>query len=104
MHISAKADYALRAMIELASSEAQPLKAEKIASAQDIPMKFLENILWELKRAELVFAQRGASGGYWLARPAAEISLADIFRAVEGPLVKVQGQRPETVAYRGAAQ
>src|SRR5205823_14306808 len=80
-----------------------PLKAEKIASAQDIPMKFLENILWELKRAELVFAQRGASGGYWLARPAAEISLADIFRAVEGPLVKVQGQRPATVAYRGAA-
>ena len=103
MHISAKADYAFRAMVELASAERLPLKGDQIAKAQDIPLKFLENILLQLKHAGYVHAQRGANGGYWLGRPAEEITLADIFRVVEGPLVKVHGMRPEDVAYSGTA-
>lgn len=103
MHVSAKADYALRAMVELASAEQLPLKGEQIAKAQDIPLKFLENILLQLKHTGIVHAQRGAHGGYWLGRPPEEITLADIFRAVEGPLVRVHGLRPEDVAYSGTA-
>ncbi len=105
MQVSAKADYALRAALELAVAEDQgPLKGLQISEAQDIPLKFLENILLELKHAGLVRTQRGASGGYWLARPAAEISLAEIIRVVEGPLANVRGEWPEDVEYAGAAR
>jgi Rrf2 family protein len=105
MRVSAKADYALRAAAELAAAEGRgPVKGEQLARAQEIPPKFLENILLELKHAGLVRSQRGVEGGYWLARPAAEITLAEVIRAVEGPLANVRGTRPESVEYRGAAE
>ena len=105
MRISAKADYALRAVAELATADdGGPVKGEQLATRQDIPPKFLENILGDLRHAGLVRSQRGADGGYWLQRPAAEITLAEIVRAVEGPLATVRGQRPEDVAYSGAAE
>ncbi|MDQ3066566.1 MAG: Rrf2 family transcriptional regulator [Actinomycetota bacterium] len=104
MRVSAKVDYALRALAELAASSSDaPVKAERLASAQAIPPKFLENILLELRRAEIVASQRGAEGGYRLAKPAAEVSLADVIRAVEGPIATVRGARPEDVEYTGAA-
>jgi Rrf2 family protein len=103
MRVSAKADYALRAALELAAAGDGPTKGEQIAQAQDIPLKFLENILLELRHHGLVQSQRGAEGGYWLARPAGEIKLADVIRAVEGPLANVRGSRPEAVAYEGPA-
>jgi Rrf2 family protein len=104
VRISAKADYAVRAAIELAGAERMsPLKGDRIAAAQDIPMKFLENILSELRRSGLVGSRRGAEGGYWLARPPAEITIADIIRAVEGPLANVQGVRPEELEFEGSA-
>jgi Rrf2 family protein len=97
-------DYAIRAAAELAAREgAGPVKGDQIASAQSIPLKFLENILLELRHAGLVQSQRGERGGYWLARPAEEITLAEVIRAVEGPLANVRGARPETVEYGGAA-
>ena len=105
MRISAKADYAVRASIELASEEVvTPVKGEKIADAQKIPLRFLENILGELRHAGLVQSQRGAEGGYWLSRPSDEITLAEIIRAVEGPLATTRGERPEDLEYRGASQ
>ena len=104
VRISAKADYALRAAAELASADGGPVKGERIATAQGIPPKFLENILGDLRQAGLVRSQRGAEGGYWLQRPADEIALADIVRAVEGPLATIRGQRPEDVDYVGAAE
>jgi Rrf2 family protein len=104
MRLSAKADYAIRAAVELAAAGEGPLKSERIAAAQDIPAKFLENILLDLKQGGLVQSRRGAEGGYWLARPADEISLADVIRAVEGPLANVRGARPEDLDYRGAAE
>ena len=103
MQISARADYAVRALAELASAGEGPIKSERLAQAQHIPAKFLENILSELRHAGLLLSQRGAEGGYWLARPAGEIPLADIIRAVDGPLANVRGQRPETIDYEGAA-
>lgn len=103
MRVSAKADYALRAMVELAAAPPGPLKSERIAAAQEIPQKFLENILLDLRHAGLVTSQRGAEGGYGLGRPAAEISLADVIRAVEGPIATVRGVRPEDVSYVGRA-
>ena len=104
MRITAKADYAVRAAVELAaSSDGEPIKGEHLAEAQEIPLQFLEHILLELKHARLVRARRGARGGYWLARPAEEITLADVIRAVEGPLASVRGQRPEEVHYDGPA-
>ncbi len=103
MRVSAKVDYALRAMVELAAAPPGPLKSERIASAQAIPQKFLENILLDLRHAGLVTSQRGAEGGYALARPANEISLADVIRAVEGPIATVRGVRPEDVSYVGRA-
>jgi Rrf2 family protein len=104
VRVSAKADYALRAAAELAAAERPgPVKGEAISRAQAIPFKFLENILLELRHAGLVQSQRGAEGGYWLARPAEEISLADVIRAVEGPIATVRGQRPEEVSYEGVA-
>ncbi len=103
MRVSAKVDYALRAALELAAAGDGPTKGERISQAQDIPLKFLENILLELRHGGLVQSQRGAEGGYWLARPPEEIKLADVIRAVEGPLANVRGSRPETVEYAGPA-
>jgi Rrf2 family protein len=105
VRVSAKADYALRAVAELAAAEGEGhVKGEVISRAQGIPLKFLENILLELRHAGLVQSQRGAEGGYWLARPAAEINLAEVIRAVEGPLANVRGTRPEALEYAGAAE
>jgi Rrf2 family protein len=105
MRISAKADYAVRAAIELATEEVvTPVKGERIADAQKIPLRFLENILGEMRHAGLVQSQRGAEGGYWLSRPAEEITLAEIIRAVEGPLATTRGERPEDLEYRGASE
>jgi Rrf2 family protein len=103
MHVSAKADYAVRAAIELAAAPGGPVKGDRIAEAQQIPLKFLENILSDLRHAGYVQSQRGADGGYWLAEPADTITLADIIRAVDGPLAGVRGARPESVAYSGSA-
>jgi Rrf2 family protein len=104
MRVSAKVDYAIRALAELAAAPAgPPVKGERLAEAQAIPLKFLENILTELRRAEIVASHRGVDGGYRLARPADEISLADVIRAVEGPIATVRGSRPEGVEYTGAA-
>jgi Rrf2 family protein len=103
MRLSAKADYALRASLELASAGDGHVKAEALARAQAIPLRFLEQILLELKHAGLVASQRGAEGGYWLAKPPNEISLADVIRAVEGPLANVRGVRPEELEYQSAA-
>ena len=103
MHISAKAEYAVRAAIHLASVSEGPTKSEAIASAQGIPSKFLEAIMTSLREAHVVRSQRGASGGYWLSRPADSITVADVIRAVDGPLASVRGQRPELVAYEGSA-
>ena len=105
MRISAKADYAVRAVVELAATEdAQPVKAERIATAQEIPLNFLENILGELRHAGLVRSHRGAEGGFRLARPASEVTVADVIRAVEGPLASVRGAPPEEANYSGGRQ
>jgi len=103
VRVSAKVDYALRACLELAASPPGPVKGERIATAQAIPPKFLENILLDLRQAGVVASRRGVEGGYWLARPAGEISVADVIRAVEGPIASVRGERPENVAYEGSA-
>jgi Rrf2 family protein len=105
MRITAKADYAVRAVAELAAAEGEgrPVKGEQLAAAQDIPQNFLENILTELRRAGIVRTRRGADGGYFLARPARDINVAEVLRAVEGPLAAVQGTRPESLSYNGAA-
>src|SRR5690348_10216529 len=104
MRLSAKADYALRASLELAAAGDGHVKAEALARAQSIPLRFLEQILLDLKHAGLVQSQRGAEGGYWLAKAPAEISVADVIRAVEGPIANVRGDRPEQVEYAGAAE
>ena len=104
MRISARADYALRAAAELAAAGGGPVKGDALAAAQSIPAKFLENILADLRHARLVRSQRGSDGGYWLAHPAEEISLADVIRAVEGPLAAVRGEAPEDVEYPGPAK
>jgi Rrf2 family protein len=106
MRITAKADYAVRAAAELAAVEADgvPMKGELLARSQGIPQNFLENILTELRRSGIVRTRRGADGGYQLARPAAEITVADVLRAVEGPLAAVQGTRPDQLSYEGAAE
>jgi Rrf2 family protein len=105
MRVSAKADYAVRAALELAAaSPARPLKRDQISAAQKIPSKFLETIMLELKHAGIVKSTRGAEGGYGLARPAEDISVADVIRAVDGPLANVRGERVESVEYEGAAE
>jgi len=105
MHVTAKADYAVRAVVELAdSSQESPRKVDEISRAQAIPLSFLENILTQLRSTGIVRSQRGPEGGYWLARPPEELSLAQVIRAVEGPLVGVRGQRPEEVEYVGSAE
>jgi Rrf2 family protein len=105
MRISAKADYAVRAAAELAAAidDDRPVKAERIATNQGIPLNFLENILGELRHAGLVRSQRGAEGGFRLAKPANQITVADVIRAVDGPLASVRGGPPEEAAYEGAA-
>jgi Rrf2 family protein len=104
VRISAKTDYAVRAAAVLAVAADGPVKAEALAAAQGIPQKFLENILADLRHAGLVRSQRGAEGGYWLARAPAEITVADIIRAVDGPLASVRGIPPEEAQYQGAAE
>jgi Rrf2 family protein len=104
MRISAKVDYAVRAAVELAVAGEGPIKGERLAQAQEIPLKFLENILGELKHAGLVRSQRGTEGGYWLARPPDEITIADIIRAVEGPLASVRGESPGSIEFSGSAE
>jgi Rrf2 family protein len=104
VRISAKADYAVRAALELAGSpDGAPVKGERLAEAQDIPLQFLEHILLELKHARLIRAKRGARGGYWLARPPEEITVAEVIRAVEGPLANIQDAPPEATDYPGPA-
>lgn len=105
MRISARADYAVRAALQLAASrDDEPLKAEAISEAQDIPHKFLEGILNDMRRGGLVVSRRGGNGGYRLARPAEAISIADVIRVVEGPLVSVRGVRPPDLTYTGPAE
>ncbi|MFI1652906.1 RrF2 family transcriptional regulator [Streptomyces avidinii] len=105
MRISARADYAVRAALQLAASQDDgPVKAEAIADAQDIPHKFLEGILNDMRRGGLVLSQRGGNGGYRLARPAESISIADVIRVVDGPLVSVRGVRPPDLSYTGPAE
>src|SRR5687768_1352700 len=104
MRVSAKVDYAVRATVELASAPdlTVPTKAEAIARAQDIPVKFLENILQGLRSARLVESRRGPDGGHLLARPADQITIADIIRAIDGPLAGVGGRPPEDLEFHGA--
>ena len=105
MRISAKADYAVRAAAELAlAAPGTPTKGEHLADRQDVPLKFLENILGAMRTAGIVNTRRGAEGGYLLARPAKEITVADVIRAVDGPLAAVRGEPPEALAYPGAAE
>jgi Rrf2 family protein len=104
VEISARGEYAIRALAELTQAGGGPLTVGELATAQDIPARFLQNILLLLRQRSLVHSQRGAEGGYRLARPAATITLADILRAVDGPLAAVRGERPESVHYQGSAQ
>jgi Rrf2 family protein len=105
VRVSAKTDYAIRAALELAAADdGRPVKGERIATAQSIPLRFLENILMQLRHAGLVESRRGADGGYRLAKPAADVSLADVIRAIDGPLAGVSGARPETLGFDGAAE
>ena len=109
MRLSAKADYAVRAMLELALADRlrpRPvLTCERVATAQAVPVKFLRNVIMvDLKRAGLVLSTRGPEGGYRLAREAAAITVADVIRAVDGPIATVQGDRPQDVAYAGTAE
>jgi Rrf2 family protein len=103
MHISAKADYATRALLELAREPARPLTCEAIASSQRIPFRFLKSVVGELRRAGLVRSQRGCEGGYWLGRPADEITLLDVSRVVDGELLTLRGEAVTALDYPGAA-
>jgi Rrf2 family protein len=104
VRISAKVDYAVRAAVELAAAGEEPVKGDVIAEAQGIPLKFRENILGELKHARIVASRRGAEGGYWLAQLPHDVTLAEIIRAVEGPLASVRGEGPESLGYSGRAE
>ncbi|MER6219964.1 RrF2 family transcriptional regulator [Streptomyces sp. 900105755] len=103
MYISAKADYAARALLELARQPDRPLTCESVASSQDIPFRFLKSVVGELRRAGLVRSQRGCEGGYWLGRPAAEISLLDVARAVDGEVITLRGEPLAGLDYPGPA-
>lgn len=105
MRISAKSDYAVRALVEMATSaDGEPVSAEEIGTRQDIPRGFLQVILADLRRAGLVSAQRGSGGGWRLRQPDASIAVADVIRAVDGPLITVADARPEDVEYSGSAR
>lgn len=105
MYISAKVDYAIRVLLALAAAPPEtPIRGELLATEQQLPVKFVENTLVELRRAGIVTSRRGPDGGYRLARPADEIALADIFRTLEGPLAEVRGERPEDTVYEGPAE
>ena len=104
MRVSGRADYALRAAIELAAASGSHVTGEQLARAQNIPGTFLETILTQLRRTGLVRSQRGADGGFWLGRPASEVSLADVIRAVDGQFPGARGEPPEDVTYPGAAE
>jgi Rrf2 family protein len=104
VRVSAKTDYAVRALLELTEAGGGPIKGEQLSQAQQIPLKFLENILTDLRHAGIVRAQRGAEGGYWLAKPAGDVRLGDVIRAVDGPLASVRGEAPEEVEYLGPAE
>lgn len=104
MHISARVDYAMRALVVLASSDDERLSCEALAEAQQIPARFLEGILNQLRRAGIVVSRRGNEGGYLLGRPAREIMVADVIRALDGPLAEVRGMRPEQSEYRGPVE
>lgn len=104
MQISAKADYALRALVELCARGGGPVKGEVLAVAQGIPPRFGESILAQLRQRAILVSRRGAEGGYWLARPADQITIAEVLRATDGPLASVRGLRPEAVAYQGPAE
>lgn len=108
MHVSAKADYGMRALLELTLAyQADPkrlVKGESISRAQEIPVKFLEGILRELRQSGIVASQRGAEGGYRLDRSPSEVTIADVVRALDGPLAAVRGSRPEDMTYEGAAE
>ncbi|WP_217559988.1 Rrf2 family transcriptional regulator [Streptomyces sp. GbtcB6] len=103
MYISAKADYAARALLELARQPDRPLTCEAVASSQDIPFRFLKSVVGELRRAGLVRSQRGCEGGYWLGRPAAEITLLDVARAVDGEVITLRGEPLAGLDYPGPA-
>jgi Rrf2 family protein len=103
VRVTAKAEYAVRAVIELAAGDGNPVKRDTIVAAQRIPPKFLENILSELRHAGLVESQRGSDGGYWLSAAPEKVAVADVIRAVEGPLASVRSSRPETLDYEGLA-
>ena len=102
--VSAKSDYAVRALLELAQAGDGPVKGERLAQTQDIPLKFLENILIDLRHAGIVRSQRGVDGGYWLARSPDQVYIGEVIRAVDGPLASVRGEAPEDLAYEGAAE
>jgi Rrf2 family protein len=104
VQISAKTDYAVRALLSLASREPDLVKIDTVIAEQGMPRKFVEAILGELRRAGLVRSQRGADGGYALARPGADITLGSVLRAVDGPLAEVRGLRPHETVYAGVAQ
>lgn len=104
MKVSAKSDYAVRALLELAVAGDGPVKGERLSQAQGIPLKFLENILIDLRHAGIVRSQRGAEGGYWLARAPDEVSVGEVIRAVDGPLASVRGEAPEDLEYAGSAE
>ena len=103
MYISAKVDYAVRALCSLAASET-PLTSEALAQSQGLPAKFLESILNDMRRAGILLSQRGAEGGYRLSRPATAITVANVIRPLDGPLAEVRGLRPEAANYEGAAE
>ena len=103
MHISARIEYALRALCTLAARDTEPLTAEELAEAQGLPVRFLRAILNDLRRVGIVTSQRGNEGGYKLARPASQITVGEVFRRLEGPLAEVRGMRPESASYEADA-
>ncbi|MFI6335473.1 RrF2 family transcriptional regulator [Streptomyces sp. NPDC050535] len=103
MHISAKADYATRALLELACEPERPLTCEVIASSQEIPFRFLKSVVGELRKAGLVRSQRGCEGGYWLGRPPEEITLLDVVRAIDGEVITLRGESLSGLDYPGPA-
>jgi Rrf2 family protein len=104
VYISAKVDYAVRALCTLADADGRPVTAEARAQSQGLPAKFLESILNDMRRAGLLLSQRGAEGGYRLSRQAASITVAEVIRPLDGPLAEVRGLRPEAASYEGSAE